>query len=44
MKRLTGEKNGGIERTLRRASPVLVLPQAGLTSEFEMGSGVTLPL
>jgi hypothetical protein len=41
---LLEEKNGGIVLALRRASSVLGSPQAGLTSEFEMGSGVTLPL
>ena len=34
----------GIELALRRASSVLVLPWASLTSEFGMGSGVTSPL
>lgn len=37
-------KNGGVELALHRASPALVLPWAGLTSEFEMGSGVAPPL
>lgn len=36
-------KEWGIELPLHRASPALVLPQTGLTSEFGMGSGVTPP-
>jgi hypothetical protein len=38
------KKKGGIVLTWHRASSALVLPQAGLTSEFEMGSGGTPPL
>ena len=38
------QTNGGIVLPLHRTTPALVLPLAGLTSEFGMGSGGTPPL